>query len=122
MCTHTEMSVEDQAFVECLRKLAEVRQGEPLTDDERFSLSLLINTFDTAQAGPEFAEALADILAEGLTLQEVREVLAEDAGIIDYAQLYFFATIDVRLAKGELKTIDVTDLSDDELLGLMSPD
>jgi len=115
-----QLSPEDRAFVDCLRKVAESYDvDDTRTDDERYSLSLLIKTFPPSDDS-EFDKTLSEVVAQGCALHDIRQALAADAGIIDYAQLYVFATLDVRLASGELQMVDVTGLSDEELLALFS--
>lgn len=115
-------SPEDHAFIDCLHEIEEVyRADEAITDDQRRSLSSLINTYTEQDAESDFAQACAEWVNHGLSINGIREWLALGAGIVDLAQLKFFADINDKLANGERQTINTRGMSDEEILALVQP-
>lgn len=109
----------DHAFIRFLRQLEGAWQSDDsVSPNERIALAALITTYDQQGADSGVIRAVNQCLAEGDDIEVVRHELARAAGIGDLAMLRRFAILDDQLEKGEVETIDITGLSDEELLRL----
>jgi hypothetical protein len=111
---------DDRLFAEFLRLLELPWHPNPTTADiQKSAFSALIATYDTERADRGFVCLVAQLLSEGANIEGLRTDFARAAGITDLAMLRFFSTLDASIAAGEISTIDITHLSDEEFLKLL---
>lgn len=109
----------DRAFAQCLRQLEEAwRSDETISQPERIALAALIATFDLETPDSGIVRAVARLLADGADIEVLRDDFARAAGIFDLPMLRRFAGLDELIAGSQVETIDITGLSDAELLSL----
>jgi hypothetical protein len=114
-----QTEAEDRAFAEFLRQLDLPRHSDKaIADVQRLALKALIASYDLKSADSGTAGLVAQLVADGADIDILRRDFARAAGIGDLAMLRFFSTLNAQLESGVLETIDITDLSDEELLRL----
>jgi len=115
----SQAEADDRAFAEFLRQLELPSHNDTaIADIQRSAFTALIATYELKNPDSGTAHFVANLIAEGADLQVLRSDFARAAGIADLETLRFFSTLDAKLESGEMQTIDITDLSDEELLRL----
>lgn len=114
-----DLDDEDQAFLDCLRQVAGVYDADVMfSKDQREALAMLISTY-TCEPDSDLANALSNLLRSGMPMEDIRQQLAFDAGIIDVAQLKFFTSVDQLLSQGKLRTTSLRGLNEEEIIELV---
>jgi len=121
--SYPSIRTQNELMRDLLRQVDERwRADQKVTDDRLQSLSALIGTYDPGSMDETFRRGFADLYALGQDIAELRNTLAAEAGIDKLAWLGRLASINGLLDRPDLKTVDITDLSDKEYLNLFLGD
>lgn len=116
---NSQAEADDRAFADFLRQLdLPWHSDEAIAEIQRTAFKALLATYDLNNLDSGTARFVAHLIAEGADIEVLRSDFSRAVGIADLEMLRFFSTLDAKLESGELQTIDISGLSNEELLRL----